>query len=347
MGFTRCSTLRHFISFLSLAFILVGCGRGHSKHKETLSEWMEGGGGQIRVLSTTAMIADLVEKVGKEHVSSLVLIKGEVDPHSYELVKGDAEKLSIADIVFASGLNLEHGASISYSLIHRDHVVFLGDYFIKNFKSQAIYVHQAIDPHIWMDVSIWREMVDPIVEKLSSFDPAHAEEYKRNGALLKGELSLVDEKITSMIKAIPEDRRFLVTSHDAFNYFVRRYLATEEERENGDWKKRSQAPEGLAPDGQLATRDIEEMIDHLKTYQIEFVFPESNVSLDSLKKIHAVAKAKGQSIYFAKTPLYGDSMAGEGILAESYEEMLLHNAKVISGYLSSHEKTGKDEATSY
>ncbi len=280
------------------------------------------------------MIDDLVTRIAGEHISSIVLIKGEVDPHSYELVKGDDEKISHADLVFANGLGLEHTASLQYALTHRDQVYFLGDRAVEASAGRALYVDGVLDPHIWMDVSLWIEVIDPIVEGLSRYDEAHAAEYRERGEGLKAELRDIDQQIYTMMQAIPAKQRYLVTSHDAFNYFARRYLADGDELKSDAWQVRFQAPEGLSPDGQLGMHDIEQIIDHLQRHQIGYIFPESNVGLDSLKKIHAVAGARGHRVHFAKTPLFGDSMSGDGMEASSYSEMLMHNARVIEGYLN-------------
>jgi manganese/zinc/iron transport system substrate-binding protein len=295
---------------------------------DQLASWMQEDE-KIKVLCTTAMIDDLVKQVGGDLVDSIILIKGEIDPHSYELVKGDAEKLTRADLIFSNGLGLEHGASIHYALSHREGVYTLGSHLFENFKERIITVDGVIDPHVWMDVGLWLEIIDPIVAALSQKDPMHAKEFEQRGLLAKEKLKILDRKVESLMEEIPSEERFLVTSHDAFNYFAKRYLATKEEKVSGLWKRRFQAPEGLSPDGQMGMHNIEEMISHLKKYNIERVFPESNVSLDSLKKIQAVAQSKGICVTFATDFLYADSMSGNGKEGVTYEEMILHNTYTI------------------
>lgn len=68
---------------------------------------------KLKVLSTTAQIGDLVSFLGGDRVDNAVLVRGDLDPHSYEIVKGDGEKLMRADLIFYNGLGLEHGASLS------------------------------------------------------------------------------------------------------------------------------------------------------------------------------------------------------------------------------------------
>ena len=89
---------------LLLSLLVVGC--SSSPKKGELREWMEPSG-KLKVLATTAFVQDLVQKVGGDHIDTLTLIKGDLDPHSYQLVKGDDEKLGFANLIFYNGLGLE------------------------------------------------------------------------------------------------------------------------------------------------------------------------------------------------------------------------------------------------
>jgi manganese/zinc/iron transport system substrate-binding protein len=89
--------------FLMMVLFLNGCSGGR---QEDFRKWTEDNG-KIKVLSTTAMINDLVKQIGQDRVDTLTLIQGELDPHSYQLVKGDDEKLGFATLIFYSGLGLE------------------------------------------------------------------------------------------------------------------------------------------------------------------------------------------------------------------------------------------------
>ncbi|MDN3505051.1 MAG: zinc ABC transporter substrate-binding protein [Rhabdochlamydiaceae bacterium] len=324
--------IKTFLYLIATALLIVGCGKQNS-NKSQLDLWMEEEG-KLRVLSTTSMIGDLVERIGQDRIVHLTLMDGTVDPHSYELVKGDDEKLSRANLVFYNGLGLEHGASLHYALTHNKLATPVGDVLSTKCPERLLTIDGVIDPHIWMDINLFVETIDPIVETLSKHDPSYSHIFKKRGDQLREELLVADRLVYEMMQAINESNRYLVTSHDAFNYFARHYLATPKELETNSWQKRFQAPEGLAPDGQLGLHDLEQILNHLETYKIHYLFPESNVSLNSLKKLHSVAKAKGIDIHFSKTPLFGDSMSGEETSVSSYKEMVLHNAKVIDGFLN-------------
>lgn len=283
-------------------------------------------GKKIKILSTIPMIGDLVEQVGGEEIDHTTLIRGNIDPHNYELVKGDIEKIQYADIIFYNGLGLEHGASLCYQIKKHKQSVALGDYLLDNYPDEIIISEGEIDPHVWMDVNLWKNVTELIVKTLSEADYSHAQYFAANGAKVLSELQRLDQEMLSLIKEIPQPKRFLVTSHDAFSYFARRYFALDGEK---DWSKRCAAPEGLAPDGQLSIGHIRDIVTHLSQYEISVIFPESNVNPDSLKKVQEACLEKGIIVSISKDPLYGDSVGEENGDANTYMRMMKKNAEVI------------------
>ena len=318
----------------AVLLFFLGCAMPKRQRQTSLEDWMKDNE-KIKVLSTTCMIHDIVRMVGKDKIDALPLITGDIDPHNYELVKGDSEKLSRAAIIFSNGLGLEHGASLRYSLEHHPNTIYLGDLVFKKKKNEFLISDGQIDPHIWLDILLWAEIVDPIVANLSRIAPQWESEFIENGAKVKQSLILAHEKLFQRLQKIPPENRFLVTSHDAFNYFAKRYLAEPHEIQNQLWKKRFAAPEGLAPDGQLSVLDIQKIVEHLTFYQIEMLFPESNVSRDSLRKISSVCQKKGIHVKVVKIPIYGDTMGSASSEANTYIKMMEYNGKVISNNLES------------
>ncbi len=317
--------------YLLILLVLVSsCG---SSLNEDFVQWMQPNG-KVKVLCTIGMIEDIVQQIGGNYIDTLVLIKGELDPHSYQLVKGDDEKLADADLIFYNGLGLEHGPSLRQSLVYNENAVGLGDWIYSQTPSAILSYEGSIDPHIWMDVSLWAQTVDKIVQTLSERDPEHADFYLENGKKVFQEMNDVHEVLVEMMYRVPEQYRYLITSHDAFNYFARAYLATEAERENGEWQKRFAAPEGLAPESQLSTTDIRMILDHMKIYGVRVIFPESNVSQASIRKLLDAGNEEGMDLEIAPGPLYGDAMGEEGSPGDTYLKMLTHNVQLIAEYLN-------------
>ncbi|QZA58444.1 Manganese-binding lipoprotein MntA [Candidatus Rhabdochlamydia porcellionis] len=327
------------IGFLSFLFLLSCCSKTRVS-SNLFNQWMQPSD-KIKVLSTVAMIDDIVGQIGQENILHMPLILGQIDPHSYEMVKGDDEKLRMATIVFYNGLGLEHGASLSNHLLSHKNAIALGDVVAHLVPEEMIYIDRTVDPHIWMDISLWSLIIDPIVQELSRLDPESAEFYKHNGENLLESMQRMDKKIYNAMHKFPSFQRYLVTSHDAFNYFTRAYLSNPDEEY---WQSRVNAPEGLAPDGQLSSSDIQCIVNFLLEKRIQTVFPESSVNRDALNKIIHDCQKKGLKVHMANSPLYSDSMGGKDSGASNYLDMMWHNTSAI---LSEWEKTKDLHAKCY
>jgi manganese/zinc/iron transport system substrate-binding protein len=309
----------------AIASLFLSC-TSSQNNASALQEWMQDNG-KIKVLSTTAMIHDLVAKIGGDKIDALCLIVGEIDPHSYELVKGDDEKFERADLLFHNGLRLEHGASLHHRILKHPTSISIGDKIQKLQPEKILWRQTQIDPHIWMDVELWSCATSIIEEALILTMPDSAEYFHKRAEALKIELLLVHQTIKDRLQSVAPKKRYLVTSHDAFDYFTKAYLREEQEE---DWQKRFAAPEGLAPEGQISPSDIQAVIDHLMRYQIHEVFPESNVSRDALKKIAEACDNLEFHVKIIERPLHGDAMGAKGSDADDYIKMMLHNAEVLS-----------------
>ncbi len=331
-------TPHFFIRFGLLCLIVFfglfgsGCSdTGTHEQVESSRQWMVPNG-KIKVFSTIAMINDLVERVGGPHVDSAVLIKGELDPHSYQLVKGDDEKLAFAEIIFYNGLGLEHGRGLQDYLMHHSKAVPLGNRLTDQHPELILKYKEQLDPHIWMDLSLWAKVVPYIVEALSAKDETHASDYQANGQKLVQEMLDVHKQIKEEIQSIPQEQRYLVTSHDAFNYFAKAYFREGQEGEE-KWRERFVAPEGLAPESQISTANIRNIIKHISRYRIHVIFPESNVNRDSIRKIVLAAKEEGINVRMADAFLYADAMGKAGSDGDTYLKMMQYNSRIITSNL--------------
>lgn len=318
----------------TLILLLTGCTNSESRKRVLLWEQWKQPNGKVKILSTTAMINEIVRQVGGEHVDALVLINGELDPHSYQMVKGDDEKFLFADLVFYNGLGLEHCPTMRCLLDTNPKAIGLGERLKQKYPESILFYDGQLDPHIWMDVSLWAKTISFVVEGLSAYDPLHASEYAKNGEILYEQFMNHHEGIKEMMARVPENKRYLVTSHDAFHYFTLAYLAPDEEKHNDAWRKRFAAPEGLSPESQLSAMDIQLIIDHLVKHHIEIVFTESNVSHDSLRKIVYAGNEKGLRVSIADSALYADALGQPGSEGETYLKMIHYNAQTIQRFLN-------------
>ncbi|MCH9617452.1 MAG: Manganese-binding lipoprotein MntA [Chlamydiia bacterium] len=270
-----------------------------------------------QILSTTVMIDSLVREIAQEKWVATLLMEGEIDPHSYQMRKGDKEKMEEAVIIFANGLSLEHNPSLYYHLTTKDSI-FLGDRLLENHPESIISNDGEIDPHMWMDLEIMQQLCDMICTEITAIDKENAAFYRKNTNQLKAKMSLLDKKIITMMEQVPEENLYLVSSHDAFNYFVRRYFI-------GDSKQRLFSMQGLSTEAEISLKRMSQVIDFIKEHHISTVFFESNLPKDSILKVMEICKSFGVEVKISTDPLYGDTLGGM-----TYLEMMEHDAQVIA-----------------
>lgn len=329
--------MKWFFVIVTVISCFCGCQNMTKSNGQHVHEWFEDNG-RKKILTTTSHIKDLVKAIGGDYVDVIALIHGEQDPHSYMLVKGDDEKFARADLVFSNGLMLEHGTSLARMLEQSPRNMGLGNFLYEKDPSQIIVINKTLDPHIWMDVALWRQTVGVIANTLSTILSEHKDQIKKNAENVNHALDNLDKVIRAKMQSIPASKRYLVTTHDAFHYFAKRYMANEEEQKNGSWIERCQAPEGLAPDSQLSTADMQRMVEHLIKHHIHVVFAESNVSKDSIKKLISSCYERGHKVHIAKNSLFADAMGKDGTPQSTYIGMMLYNMEQIFSELEMEEE---------
>ncbi|EPP35611.1 periplasmic solute binding family protein [Chlamydia ibidis] len=269
------------------------------------------------------MIHDCVVRIVGDKIHTLVLIDGSIDPHAYEMVKGDEDKMVISQLIFCNGLGLEHSASLRRHLENNDKVINIGENLINNGAFSPLQEDGCYDPHIWTDISIWREGVREIADALIKKFPEWEDEFVRNRDTLLDEMYRLDLWAKKCLSSIPAENKYLVSGHNAFGYFTRRYLAAEEEIADNSWKKRCISPEGLSPEAQISIRDIMLVVDYIHKNNVQVIFPEDTLNQDALKKIAACLK-KGHSVRLSKNPLYSDNVK------QDYFNTFKHNVSIIT-----------------
>ncbi|ANH79091.1 Manganese ABC transporter, periplasmic-binding protein SitA [Candidatus Chlamydia sanziniae] len=275
------------------------------------------------VLSMNRMIHDCVQRIVGDKFGTLVLIEGALDPHAYEMVKGDEDKIMSSSLIFCNGLGLEHTLSLRKHLDGNPKAIDLGGRLVQRNVFAPLQEDGIHDPHIWLDLSIWIEVVAEICQVLISYFPEWQNEFQENTNQLIKEMQGLDLWAEKCLHTIPSEHRYLVSGHNAFSYFTRRYLASPEEIVTGEWKSRCISPEGLSPEAQISIRDIMVVVDYIRSHEVHVVFPEDTLNQDALKKIVSCLQ-KDYTLHLAKQPLYSDNVE------ENYFHTFKHNVRVIT-----------------
>ncbi|HSK99319.1 MAG TPA: zinc ABC transporter substrate-binding protein [Rubrobacteraceae bacterium] len=281
----------------------------------------EASGDKVHVTTTTTMITDLVRRVGGERVEVTGLMGPGVDPHLYKASQGDVEALLEADAVFYNGLFLEgQMGEILEKTGQQKPTVAVTEGIPEDELLESVRYEGQADPHVWFDATLWRMTVDPVVRELSELDPEGVEGYERRGEEYKKEIDELHSYVEREISSIPEDRRVLVTAHDAFRYFGRRY------------GMEVRGLQGISTEAEAGAGDVRRLADYLVENEIPAIFVESSVPRKSVEAVQAACRDRGWELEIGGT-LYSDAGGDAGTEAETYTGMFRANVQTITGAL--------------
>ncbi|MBD3258040.1 manganese transporter, partial [candidate division GN15 bacterium] len=172
------------------------------------------------------------------------------------------------------------------------------------------------DPHIWFDFSLWSMAVGEIGDALAKLDPDHAEQYQVNTQALTDSLTGEHERIKTQIAVIPEERRVLVTAHDAFGYFGDAYHIEVE------------GLQGISTVAEAGLHDVTQLVDMLVKRKIKAVFVESSVSKKAIESVVEGCRSRGHKVVIGGE-LFSDAMGEAGTPEGTMLGMMRYNVSTI------------------
>ncbi len=275
-------------------------------------------GRKIHAVATTGMVADLVGQVGGDRVEVEQIMGPGVDPHLYKPTSGDAARLGKADVIFYSGLMLEGRMGDLFARLAR---AGRPVYPVTESVPESLLLEPAefeghYDPHLWFDVGLWAQTVPTIVGGLSRADPSGKDTYEKNGAALIDRLAKLHAWCKETAARLPESKRILVTSHDAYNYFGRAYGF------------KVVGLQGVSTVSEAALADMASLVDFIKDQKVPAIFVENSVNPAAIERVAQDAGvAIGGGLFFDAMGAPGGVRAG--IDVGTYEGMVRHNMSVI------------------
>ena len=250
-----------------------------------------------------------------------------IDPHSYRATPRDADRLSRARLVVASGLHLEGKiAELLSRLARRTPVVAVADRLPR--ERLLPVSDELFDPHVWFDASLWAGCPAVLAEKLASLDPGNAPDYRRRAEEYAARLQALHRELTAQLEAVPQERRVLVTAHDAFRYFGRAYGVE------------VVGVQGTSTESEAGLNDINRLVELVVERRIPAVFVETSVSDRNVAALREGAAARGHAVALGGR-LYSDSLGAPGSGAQTLEEALRSNAATIVAGLGGGELPGQ------
>lgn len=265
----------------------------------------------LNVVASFTVLADVVKHVGGDHVKVSSLVGPNGDPHEFEPSPADAKTLNAAKVVFVSGEGLEGWMDRLISASgYKGTPVVASDGI--NTRTMVDDGKTVTDPHVWnspVNVKVW---VANIEKALSAADPADAADFKANAERYTKVLTGLDAYAHSKFDKISDDRRKVLTSHDAFGYFGREY------------KVNFLAPIGFSTETEASAAKVAQLIEQIKTEHVKTYFFENS---NDPRLVKQVAKATGAE---PGGELYVESLSKANGPASTYEKMFRYNVDQLA-----------------
>lgn len=205
----------------------------------------------LNVVSSFSVLGDMVQQIGGEHVHVDTLVGPDGDPHTFEPSPKDSALLNNADVVVVNGLGLEGWLD---RLIKASG--FKGELVV---ASRGVKTHTleedgatVTDPHAWNSAANGALYAQNILNGLVKADPEDKLALEASGKRYISQLNEIDRWAKSQFTAIPQAKRKVLTSHDAFGYFGRAYGVT------------FLAPQGLSSESEASAAQVAALIRQLK-----------------------------------------------------------------------------------
>lgn len=274
---------------------------------------------RLTVVATVGMVADIAQNVAGDRADITALMGPGVDPHLYKPTRSDIQRLMDADLVLYNGLLLE--GKLTDTLIETANSGKPVQAVTSLIDESSLLAPDEFeghhDPHVWMDPSAWIQAVDAVAQTLIELDPGSSDTYRANAEAYTQRLRDLDTYAERVLSGVPESRRVLVTAHDAFNYFGRRY------------GYEVVGIQGISTQSEAGVLDIERLVDLIVTREVPAVFVESTVSERNIRALIAGAQARGHTVSVGGE-LYSDAMGEAGTYEGTYIGMIDHNATTIA-----------------
>ena len=297
---------------------IAGCATGKENSSQTTSATAESK--KLQVVATNSIIYDMTKNIAGDLVDLHSIVPVGQDPHEYEPLPEDVQKVQKADLIFYNGINLENGEDAWFAkMVKNAKKEANKDYFAVSDGVQVIYLEGQNeagkeDPHAWLNIENGIIYAKNIAKQLIAKDPKNKEAYEKNLAAYVEKLEALDKDAKARIAKIPEEKRLIVTSEGCFKYFSKAYdipsayiweINTEEEG----------TPE-----------QITKLVRQLRESKVPSLFVESSVDDRPMK---TVSQETGKPIH---STIFTDSIAEKGKDGDSYYSMMKWNLdKIIEG----------------
>jgi zinc/manganese transport system substrate-binding protein len=321
------------VGFFAAALLIAGCAGADD----------EASNGEMTVTATTTHVADLARNVGGERVEVRSLLSANSDPHDYDVRPSDVRSVAGSEVVLRSGGEIDEwleelvhsagGDARVVSLIdavdtiergahvgedtdaeaHEDAAERTGSEAHATVEQDAAVHADDVDPHWWQDPRNAQAAVERIRDVLIEADPQGATAYRRNAAAYLDSLRRLDDAVAACWARVPEERRKLVTTHDALGYYANRY----------DLEVIGTVIPSLSTQAQTSAGRVDALVETIRREDVRAIFTERAVSP---RVETAIAREAGAEI---GRPLWVDALGPADSDGATYIDSMRSNTQAM------------------
>lgn len=277
---------------------------------------------KIPVVASFSILGDLVGEIGGDRISVRTLVGPDGDAHVFQPSPQDAAVVASARLLVVNGLGFEGWISRLVSTTRFTGTTTVASDGVHAMDRDATDApagggshhhdhHGSLDPHAWQDAARVKTYVANILAGLSKTDPAGADYFEARAADYVAKLDALDQWIVTQVATVPEAKRKVITSHDAFGYYEKRYGVE------------FVSVAGASTQAEAAAGDVANIIRLARKQQIKAIFVE-NISNERM--IQQVARESQATV---GAPLFSDALSARSGPAGDYLSMMRYNTEQL------------------
>ena len=265
---------------------------------------------EVKAVASFSILGDIVARVGGERVEVTTIVGPNADTHVYEPKPADAVAMSRANVLFVNGLGFEGWLDrfVESTGFAGPVVVASGGVATHTMDEDG---ETVTDPHAWQSLKNGLLYVENVAAGLCAADAEGCESYKANAAGYSADIAALDAQVIADIAAVPEARRQVITTHDAFGYF------------GDEYGVKFLAPEGISTDSEASAADVGKLIEQIRADGVSALFIEN---MSDGRLVEQIASETGVTV---GGELFADALSEPDQGAGSYIDMFKHNIALL------------------
>jgi len=278
----------------------------------------------LKVVASFSIIGDFAQNVGGDRIALTTLVGPDGDAHVYEPKPADAMAMSKADIVLVNGLHFEgflqrlvEASATKASVVELtkgvEPIAMKEEHAHEEGESHGHHHHGDTDPHAFQSIANAKIYVKNIADAFCAADAQGCDSYKANAEAYTRKLAEAETEVKAAVASIPQDKRVIITSHDAFGYFEHAYGLT------------FLAPEVISTEAEASAADVATLIRQVKEDKASAIFVENITNARLIEQIAAKTDLK------VGGTLYSDALSSNDGPASTYIDMMRNNIATIKG----------------